>query len=282
MSNADPTGTNWSDREIDLVIGDYFDMLRMELLGRSYNKAERNRALQELTHRTRGSIEYKLQNISAVLLKLGMPWIAGYKPMANYQKALIDGIERYLDARPEAGTFSNEPDRQPFALANESPLFLEAPPLLERAVASEPDSLQRLVRKFDPAARDARNRALGKQGEERVLLSEQIRLSEAGRVDLARKVRWTSEEEGDGAGYDILSFSRSGAERLLEVKTTSGHSTTPFYLTENERALSVERPDGFRLVRVYDFVRIPKAFELVPPLEQSVMLHPINYRASFS
>jgi len=282
MSNADPTGTNWSDREIDLVVGDYFDMLRMELLGRSYNKAQRNRGLQERTHRSRGSIDYKLENISAVAVKLGMPWIPGYKPMGNYQKALVAGVERYLIACGGPDALLHDIDQLTSGLANESALFFEAPPLLKPTVAAEPAALQRLVRKFDPAARDARNRALGKRGEERVLLSERVRLSDAGRADLARKVRWISEEEGDGAGYDILSFSRSGRERLLEVKTTSGHSATPFYLTENERALSVERPDEFRLVRVYDFVRAPKAFELAPPLEQSVMLHPTNYRASFS
>lgn len=282
MSSADPTGTNWSDREIDLVVGDYFDMLRMELLGRSYNKAQRNRTLQERTHRSRGSIEYKLENISAVAVKLGMPWIPGYKPMGNFQKALLAGVERYLTDCGGPDALLRDLDQLTSGLANDPPLFFEAPPQLNQTAASEPAALQRLVRKFDPAARDARNRALGKRGEERVLLSERIRLSDAGRADLARKVRWISEEEGDGAGYDILSFTQSGRERLLEVKTTSGHSGTPFYLSENERALSVERSDEFRLVRVYDFVRAPKAFELVPPLEQSVMLHPTNYRASFS
>jgi hypothetical protein len=84
MSTADPTGTDWTDREIDLIVADYFDMLRLELAGQSYVKAHRNAALQELTRRSRGSIERKHQNISAVLVKLGMPWISGYKPLANY------------------------------------------------------------------------------------------------------------------------------------------------------------------------------------------------------
>jgi hypothetical protein len=107
-------------------------------------------------------------------------------------------------------------------------------------------------------------------------------LNGAGRSDLAKKVKWVSEELGDGAGFDVLSFNLSGDERLLEVKTTSGHQRTPFYLTENERLLSAERPKEFRLVRLYDFLREPKAFELVPPLEESVMLRPMAYRAAFS
>ena len=280
MSTVDPTGTNWTDREIDLIVADYFDMLRLEILRQPYVKAERNAALQELTGRSRGSIEYKHQNISAVLERLGRPWISGYKPMANFQKALIEGIERYLDARDEA--FSSE-EGQALGFATESTLFFEPPPILEllEVAAADPLALERLVRKFDPAARDARNRALGKRGEERVLRAEHARLTEEGRSDLARKVKWISDEEGDGAGYDILSFDLSGSERLLEVKTTSGHQRTPFYLTENERLLSTERPGEFRLVRLYDFSREPKAFELRPPLAESVMLRPMSYRATF-
>ena len=90
-----------------------------------------------------------------------------------------------------------------------------------------------------------------------------------------------SEEDGDGAGYDILSFGPDGKERLVEVKTTAGHDRTPFYLSRNEHAVSEERPDAFRLVRVYDFVRELRAFELIPPLGHAVRLRPATYVASF-
>src|SRR5437763_1631203 len=79
-------------------------------------------------------------------------------------------------------------------------------PILQHTVEAEPPALRRLISKFDPAARDARNRTLGKRGEELALAFEQGRLRDAGRRDLARKVDWISESMGDGAGYDILSF----------------------------------------------------------------------------
>lgn len=278
MNSNDPTGTDWSDREIDLIVADYFEMLRMERTGQPYVKAERNRALQELTHRSRGSIEFKHQNISAVLLKLGMDWILGYKPMPNYQNALIAGVERYLDHRHDVFVVPEPITIQ--GAAEASLLFFEPPPVVDTA-SNEPAVLARLIRKFDPAARDAQNRALGKRGEERVFFSEQARLKTEARVDLARKVRWVSEEDGDGAGYDILSFDAAGKERLIEVKTTAGSHTTPFFLTENERLLSAERSSEFRLVRLYDFNRGPKAFELEPPLDHAVVLRPTIYRASF-
>ena len=278
INNVDPSGTDWSDREIDLIVADYFRMLRMELLREPYVKSRRNTALQEVTGRSRGAIEYKHQNISAVLQRLGRPWIPGYKPMANVQKSLIEGVERILDSQDDI--FSLQ-DNQESDIAEEAAVFFEPAPVLRAEDAAESIALERLVRKFDPAERDARNRVLGKQGEERILQSERARLRDAGRPDLARKVRWVSEEIGDGAGFDVLSFNLSSSARLLEVKTTSGHQLTPFYLTENERQLSAERPDEFRLVRLYDFLRSPRAFELTPPLEQSVVLRPTNYRASF-
>jgi hypothetical protein len=83
-------------------------------------------------------------------------------------------------------------------------------------------------RKFDVAERDARNRALGKAGEECVLHHERQQLCAAGRDDLADKVRWTAVKDGDGFGFDILSFEADGREKLIEVKTTNGWERTPF------------------------------------------------------
>jgi len=279
MAEADPTGTDWTPGEIDLIVADYFDMLAMELRGEPFVKAHRNAALRQLVGRSKGSIEFKHQNISAVLLRLGMRWITGYLPRANFQRTLVDGVERFLDARGTAPDI--EPGLPVSFVAEAAPIFLEQPPQPELTEPAEPAYLERLVRKFDPAARDARNRALGLRGEERVFFSEQIRLRSQGRDDLARKVQWVSQVEGDGAGYDIRSFDLAGSERLLEVKTTTGHRTTPFYLSENERAMSEERPEAFRLLRLYDFAREPRGFELVPPLASSVILKPANWRASF-
>ena len=71
-------------------------MLEAERSGQAYVKAHRNRAVRERIGRSRGSVEFKHQNISAVLLELGIDWVAGYKPAVNYQNALIDAVDRYL------------------------------------------------------------------------------------------------------------------------------------------------------------------------------------------
>ena len=139
----------------------------------------------------------------------------------------------------------------------------------------------RIARKSDVAGRDERNRVLGRAGEERVLAYEQSVLRSAGRNDLARKVRWVSEEDGDGAGYDIASFERDGRSRLIEVKTTNGWDRTPFHITRNELAVAEERRAEWCLFRLWNFSREPKAFELRPPLDAHVSLTATSYRASF-
>lgn len=281
---TDPAGKDWGEAEIDLIVEDYFQMLFLELGNRSFVKAHRNRVMQEKTGRSRSSIEFKHQNISAVLDVLGLPWIQGYKPMSNFQRSLIDGVERRLTSFGEnlvtdimdAKTMLPES-----TLAESGALYFGAPPSLGPQ-EELPREVKRIIAKFDPAERDARNRTLGEKGEELVLRVERARLISVGRTELARKIRWVSKEDGDGAGFDILSFDQSGAERLLEVKTTTGRDRTPFYITENERSLSVERPDAFKLVRLYDFARRPMAFELSPPLENFIALNPTLYRAAFN
>ncbi|WP_454016868.1 DUF3883 domain-containing protein [Azospirillum sp. Marseille-Q6669] len=169
-----------------------------------------------------------------------LPWIPGYKPKRNYQNAIFDAIDRYLTARP--AILDSLPATTP-AVTDPAPVFVE--PLAPVAAGeATPERLKRLVRKFDPVERDHRNRALGKAGEAFVLDLEGRRLADADRPDLVRKVRWVAAEDGDGSGYDILSFDSQGRERLIEVKTTNGSARTPFFLTRNEHEVAMERPTG--------------------------------------
>jgi hypothetical protein len=138
-----------------------------------------------------------------------------------------------------------------------------------------------IARQYDVAARDARNRALGRAGEERVLAHERTTLRSAGRTDLAHRIRWVSDVDGDGAGYDIWSFEPDGRDRLIEVETTNGWERTPFHITRNELAVAETNRDDWRLLRLWNFARDPRAFELRPPLEAHVSLMATSYQASF-
>jgi len=277
MADEAKIGTDWGDEELDLIVADYFAMLAAEQAGAPYVKSHHSAALMALIGRTHRSVEYKHMNISAVLDELGRPTIRGYKPKANYQGAILPAIERYL-LRPGLAPPEIIPIADPSA---PSPLRVEAAPPLQPPKARPPD-LERLVRKFDPSERDFRNRALGLEGERAVFHFERQRLEGEERPDLARKVRWVAQEDGDGAGYDIHSYDREGRDRLIEVKTTTGGRTTPFFLTRNEHALSEERVDAFRLLRVHSFARNPAMFEIKPPLADFVRLSPRTFQASFS
>lgn len=274
-------GSAWTDTENDLIVADYFAMLADDMAGRPYNKAAHRRALRPLlNNRTDGSVEFKHQNISAVLKALGEVWINGYKPAFNFQEALEFAVVRWLNTHPDwtlrapagaARAFHDDPE----IWVGPAPTLSNQPP------PDELDQTLRIARKFDVAGRDARNRALGRAGEERVLAHERARLRQASRHDLAQQVRWVSTEDGDGAGYDIASFDPDGTPRLLEVKTTNGWDRTPFHISRNELAVAEDNRDQWCLFRLWDFARTPRAFELRPPLDRHVSLTATSFQASF-
>lgn len=274
MAEETRQGEDWSAIELDAIIADYFAMLGDELAQRPYVKAHHRVALMQMTGRSAASIEFKHRNISAVLEELGLPWIWGYKPAPNYQEALFEAVDRYLsDNRNIVEHYPTAPPVTAFV----TDVFTEMPataPRLHRA------ALERLVRKFDPVERDFRNRQLGRAGEEFVVEIERRRLVAQDRADLANKIRWVAMEDGDGAGFDILSFDYTGSERLIEVKTTNGAAQTPFFMTRNEMAVAQERSAQWQLYRVHLFAQKPKIFTVRPPLEAALRLDPETWRAT--
>lgn len=100
---------------------------------------------------------------------------------------------------------------------------------------------------------DAKNRDLGLKGEKLVVEHEMATLVESGRCDLAERVRHVSQVEGDGAGYDVASFTPQGENKYVEVKTTRGPLVTPFYMSANEVEFSRSHADSYHLYRVYDY-----------------------------
>jgi hypothetical protein len=278
MVDEEKIGRPWSDDELDSIVADYFSMLTAELSRQSYIKSHHSSVLMKQIGRTHRSVEFKHQNISAVLEELGMPWIAGYKPKRNYQASIFGAIDRYLSSNL-AITYGQLPSAV-LALSDDANTFVSAPDL--RLPSDRPSQLERLVRKFDPVERDLHNRSLGRAGEEFVLATEKKRLERLGRVDLLKQVRWVSAEDGDGAGYDILSFEPDGRERLIEVKTTNGAARTPFFLSENERQKAATSAETWRLYRVHLFAQTPRIFQITPPIDKMLHLRPDSWRASFS
>ena len=280
---------DWSREEVGATVEDYFRMLELELRGEPYVKKAHNIALQRLLNgRSAGAVEFKHQNISAILITEGFPYIEGYKPRANVQgllretvvarlanaQTLIDAVATAVSVLP-----------QPPTLATSFGDVLVPVPVREMrrdrvySAPSLPSVPQLGVNYLE---REANNAKLGDAGEEFVMEYERFRLRRAGKRALAERIDRVSATVGDGLGYDILSFETSGRERLIEVKTTSFGQMTPFFASKKEVDVSEMRSTEFNLYRVFRFGREPKLFVLPGSLRETCVLDPSQYRVSLA
>lgn len=255
---------DWTKEEVRYIIEDYFKMLQLELNHLQYNKTQhRNSLIPLLNNRSKGSVEFKHCNISAALINMGLPFIKGYMPRFNYQKQLLekeisDFIKENLHLlEKEFDKFSSET----FSLKKNSNIdfakILNDDPFLNEIQESEP--LYRPV-KINYLEKLQNNQSLGEAGEDLVIKYEKWRLINLGKEDFADKVEWVSKEQGDGAGFDILSRNLNGTDRYIEVKTTTLTKETPIYLTRTELNFALAKEKNFYLYRVFNFTDNPELF----------------------
>lgn len=128
----------------------------------------------------------------------------------------------------------------------------------------------------------------GKRGEEIVLRREKERLISAGKPELSAKVKWISKQY-DGYGYDIESYEYNPATSTwdkiyIEVKATSMLSkSTPFYISENERLVSIEKGSAYYIYRVFAMTKScanVSYYRINGPIENNFLLSPYSYSAS--
>jgi len=275
----------WRQIECEAIVADYFAMLAKEIGGVSYSKTEHRRNLQrKLNNRSNGSIEYKHQNISAILLRASQIYIQGYKPAWNFQMLLEEVVLRQVELRDVELTkleasLLDEPAKV-LEATDWKKLFVKPP---ERQIELPVrDKHTRRPRIINYSEREARNRKLGASGEEFVMMLERERLLHLSRKDLVREIRWTSKEEGDGAGYDIRSFrGQTDEELFIEVKTTNSGKYQPFFISANEVKFSNEFARNYSLYRLFSFSRSPAIFELKGAVENHVSLTPKLFSATF-
>ena len=278
-------GEDWTDDEVQATVADYFEMLRLEADGVAFNKSGHNEVLRkQLRGRSKASVELKHQNISAVLAGMGLPFIQGYKPRGNSQLLLRKAVQEYVFGHStDVGKIVDgmEEVKTP-AQKSYAAVLVESPVMEERQKLVAPTRLrQRLPRKLDYAARDEANRKLGRLGEDWVIGYEQHRLTEMGHPELFQHLEWISDTQGDGAGYDILSFESDVLHRYIEVKATNGGIASSFVVSHNELEFSAEAGDQFYLYRVFQLSGEPKLFILRGDLSSQLYLKPLDFRASF-
>ena len=265
----------WTRNEVEAAVADYFAMLKKELHRVAYSKAEHWKRLQPLlNHRT--SVDRKHQNISAVLIELGYPYISGYKPLWNYQEMIRDVVISQVVGDPELASIVSKAVEKPVETwPNPDRVEIIEPPK-KKSISKPPRPT--IVRK-DYLEIEARNRALGNAGEKFVIELEQRRLAKGGRFDLADRVEHVAETKGDLLGFDVLSFETDGAERKIEVKTTRFGEWIPFYLSPNEIRVSVHFAPEYFLFRLFNFEREIGLYIRTGSLEQNFRLEPVRFAA---
>lgn len=188
-------GEDWLPWEVEIIVEDYLSMLQSELRGEPFNKAEHRRNLLKLLPaRNDGGVEFKHQNISAVLIEMGYPYVNGYKPARNFQKSLLPQIvERRVYAMPElSGMVSKlveQPAEPPVKIDDLLSILVEPPPRPKKKEALyESASAPRVRTRRNYLEQEARNQSLGRAGEELVIEFEQQRLWRAGQKRLAERI----------------------------------------------------------------------------------------------
>jgi hypothetical protein len=280
----------WSRVEVEAVVADYLTMLAAEIRGERYNKAAHRRALSQLlSGRSASSIEFKHQNISAILISLGYPYIRGYKPASNYQRLLADvvlarvlsdgSLNRLIEDQIEQVPAVRLPSVDDILRVLVDPPKQSGNRFAAQYDASETPGYRPTRLPINHLEREARSRALGLMGEEFVVRYEQARLVASGLERLASKVEHIALKD-EGRGYDIVSFEADSRERLIEVKTTRYGEYTPFFISRNEVRVSGAEADRYRLYRLYEFSRSPKLFTLEGSIAEICNLDPVLFRAT--
>ena len=273
----------WTREEVILTVTDYFDMFRMELDSIPYNKTSHRRKLIPLLNNRDKAIEFKHQNISAILANMGLPYIKGYKPLFSYQQLLEDEVVLYLENNKsfferEFKKFADEKIEPLIRRINFEKVLDKKSPVKTKTTEREPSFFPI---KTNYLAREQNNRQLGEKGEQLVYDYEKWRLIKAGKESLAEKVEWVSKEKGDGMGFDILSKNINGKDMFIEVKTTKLAKETPIYFSRNEWKFAQIKDKDFFLYRVFNVKEFPQIFIKHGNYESFCKLQPQTFKGFF-
>jgi hypothetical protein len=258
-------------------------MLNDELSGNIYNKTyHRNILIKQLNTRSHSSIEFKHQNISAVLIKLGLPFIKGYMPRYNYQQILEERVIEYLNKQknilePKFVQFVEEKVNVSFNY--DFAKIIDVAPA--KQLISEPKiKYERRPIKINYLEREQNNLDIGEKGEALVIEFEKWNLIQQGKESLANKIEWISKTD-DCAGFDILSKNLNGTDKYIEVKTTKLSKDTPIFFSKNEYEFSKEKVKQYNLYRVFNFSKTPKMFFLTGDFDSFCNKEAIQFKGYF-
>ena len=267
------------------IVADYFEMLTIELTSGMYSKADhRNRMAKELGLQDPDLVDIAFQQVSAVLLALGMPVVDGFRPLGGYTGALADAVYAHIENNPALldqlwiGADATKVN-VPVELDDSRMVLMPTPLAGDHDPADAPSFLPREALDVDFRGRESRDEALITAGQRFVLAYERSRLRETGYKDLVSKIEWVAADRGDALGFHVRSFDESGQPRLIIVKTTNFGARLPFTLRRTESAIGLEHGAKACIYRVFSFSRGARLFVLPGPFDAKLHTLPLDYTA---
>lgn len=123
---------------------------------------------------------------------------------------------------------------------------------------------------------------VGKDSEKKIYDLEKEKLIKENRSDLAEAVFWESEENGDGAGYDIRSYEKRNGQYIeiyIEVKGTNKSINEPFDISKNEIEASNKYKEQYYIYRLGNIYTKPKFYRINGRIEDNFSLEATNFKA---
>lgn len=231
--------------------------------------------------RNDNALRRKAHNVSAVLHEAELPYFPAFAPQSNRQKSLDDVVFEALRMSRQAEAMEAIASR-PAPQGDDAPESMtQSPPPLAPQLEDQTRRRRRVAVQRDYAAAEAKNRSLGRAGEELTVAHYQHVLRAADRDDLARRVEHVAAVKGDGLGFDVLAYEPDGTELHVEVKTTRGPHTHPFFISAAEIAAADDYGASYRLVRIYDYGSTTgtKFYVLSGPVRDALSLTPTTFSA---
>ena len=194
------------------------------------------------------------------------------------KKIYLDEHRNYLEKRRSDYSFQQEkmPNKESVAVID---FVRKISQSQVKQKAEPPEKNYRIPKKIDWEKVFKDRKIIGTRGEEIVVALEQDYLRSIQRNDLADKVRHVSREDGDGSGYDILSFFSDGREKYIEIKSTTQSFETPFYLSRNELGFLREHLENSFIYRILLIENNDVSLEVYPSIDfvHTFEIIPIQY-----
>lgn len=159
-------------------------------------------------------------------------------------------------------------------ILEENNLNLQNTPILNYAQTTKTRNFRGVDINFLEQNRELK--IIGDKGEDLVILYEKKTLIKENRTDLADLVC----KAKDGEGYDVLSVNLDGSKKYIEVKTTVGQATKPFFMSANELDF-LRIATSYFIYRLYNFnIKMNSAdfFILSDDVENNINLETMSYR----